>query len=95
MSETSAPLKFSPHSLLSELLARKQAQTSLTSYIEYSQLGFVPAAHHRLLIQHLEEVERGDCPRLMVYICRLVLQKVHTRASFFRHGIWAGIRKDR
>jgi predicted phage terminase large subunit-like protein len=31
------------------LLAREKAQTSLTSYIEYAALGFVPAAHHRLL----------------------------------------------
>ena len=60
MSEISAPQKSSPHSLLSELLARKNIQTSLTSYIEYAPLGFVPAAHHRLLIGHLEEVERGS-----------------------------------
>ncbi len=66
MSETSAPPRSSPHSLLSELLVRKNAQTSLTSYIEYAQLGFVPAAHHRLLIRHLEEVERGECRRLMI-----------------------------
>src|SRR6266851_2921857 len=66
MSETSAPPKSSPHLLLSELLVRKNAQTSLTSYIDYAQLGFVPAAHHRLLIHHLEEVERGECRRLMV-----------------------------
>jgi predicted phage terminase large subunit-like protein len=66
MSESLAPPKSSPHSLLSELLARKNARTSLTSYIEYTALGFVPAAHHRLLIGHLEEVERGECRRLMV-----------------------------
>jgi predicted phage terminase large subunit-like protein len=48
------------------LLARKQAKESLTSYIEYSQLGFSPAAHHRLLIRELEAVERGECRRLMV-----------------------------
>src|ERR1700730_12528730 len=66
MSEISRPPKSSPHLLLSELLVRKNAQTSLTSYIEYAQLGFVPAAHHRLLIRHLEEVGRGESWRLMV-----------------------------
>ena len=68
MSETSAPPKSSPHSLLSELLARKQAQTSLERYISYCELGFVPAAHHRLLIGELEAVEGGDCRRLMVFM---------------------------
>jgi hypothetical protein len=68
MSEISAPPKSSPHSLLSELLRRKNAATSLTCYTEYLDLGFVPAAHHRLLIAALEEVERGECPRLMVFM---------------------------
>jgi predicted phage terminase large subunit-like protein len=31
-------------------------------------LGFAPAAHHRLLIAALEEVERGECPRLMLFL---------------------------
>lgn len=35
-------------------------------FIEYLQLGFTPAAHHRLLLEHLEAVERGDINRLMV-----------------------------
>ena len=68
MSESSLPPKSSPHSLLSELLGRKNAQTSLEAYIEYAALGFVPAAHHRLLIRHLEEVERGECQRLMIFM---------------------------
>lgn len=66
MSATSAPLKFSAHSLLQELLARKQAQTSLARFIEYRQAGYKPAAHHQLLIDNLEAVERGDIERLMV-----------------------------
>ena len=68
MSEISRPPKSSPRSLLSELLARKQAQTSLERYISYCELGFVPAAHHRLLIGELEAVEAGDCRRLMVFM---------------------------
>src|SRR6476646_9597605 len=68
MSEISPPPKSSPHSLLSELLQRKNAQTSLAAYTEYLDLGFVPAAHHKLLIAALEEVERGECARLMVFM---------------------------
>jgi len=42
------------------------ARRSLAGFIDYLQLGFVPAAHHLLLINHLEAVERGDIARLMV-----------------------------
>jgi len=47
-------------------MARRQAKRSLTSFIEYLDLGFAPAKHHLLLIEHLEAVERGDIERLMV-----------------------------
>jgi hypothetical protein len=43
MSEVAPSPPTSPHSLLSELLARKQAQTSLADYIAYCALGFIPA----------------------------------------------------
>jgi predicted phage terminase large subunit-like protein len=56
----------SPQELLSELLARKRAKDSSVDYIAYLDLGFVPAAHHRLLIRYLEAVDRGECQRLMV-----------------------------
>jgi predicted phage terminase large subunit-like protein len=49
-----------------ELLARRQARVSTEAYLAYLQLGFAPAAHHRLLLSGLEEVERGECSRLMV-----------------------------
>jgi predicted phage terminase large subunit-like protein len=45
---------------------RRQANRSLSSFIEYLDLGFVPARHHRLLIEHLEAVEAGEVERLMV-----------------------------
>jgi len=51
-----------------ELLARRRARESLADYVEYLDLGFAPAAHHRLLIAALEEVERGECPRLMLFL---------------------------
>jgi hypothetical protein len=50
-----------------ELLARRQARASLAGYLEYLELGFAPAAHHRLLIQELEAVERGECRKLMIF----------------------------
>jgi predicted phage terminase large subunit-like protein len=54
--------------LLKELLARRQASESLTRFISILELGFVPASHHKLLIEHLEAIERGDIDRLMVWM---------------------------
>jgi predicted phage terminase large subunit-like protein len=49
-----------------EFLARRQAKESLEAYIEYLDLDFVPAAHHRLILRELEAVERGEIRKLMV-----------------------------
>ena len=54
--------------LLSELLARRKAALSLADYIEYLDTGFTPARHHKLLIEKLEAVERGEIKRLMVFM---------------------------
>jgi predicted phage terminase large subunit-like protein len=51
-----------------ELLKRRAARKSFQSFIEYLQLGIIPAAHHKLLIEHLEALERGDIPKLMVWM---------------------------
>lgn len=59
-------LSVSPQQAASELLARRNAYRSLESYIDYLDLGFQPAEHHRLLIRYLEAVERGEIQRLMV-----------------------------
>ena len=48
------------------MLARKEAQAGIRPYIDYLDLGFKPAAHHRLLLDALERVERGEIERLMV-----------------------------
>lgn len=49
-----------------ELLKRRSIRRSLT---EFARLcGFEPAPHHLLLIDALEAVERGDCPRLAVFM---------------------------
>jgi predicted phage terminase large subunit-like protein len=49
-------------------LKRRSAKKSLTSFIEYLGLSIAPAAHHRLLIEHLEALERGDLAKLMVWM---------------------------
>ena len=53
-------------SLEQEIQRRLKAQTGLAQFIEYRDAGYRPAAHHKLLIEHLEAVERGDIERLMV-----------------------------
>jgi len=45
---------------------RVRAREGMAAYMAYTGLGFTPAAHHRLLISALEDVERGACDRLMV-----------------------------
>lgn len=37
------------------------------SYIEYTELGFVPALHHQLLLRELEAVERGECGTMITH----------------------------
>jgi predicted phage terminase large subunit-like protein len=53
---------------MAEARARLSAQTSLQAYIDYLDIGFKPARHHRLLIEKLEAVERGEIKRLMVFM---------------------------
>lgn len=45
---------------------RARARASMAAYIDYMELGFRPAKHHRALIAALEAVERGENDRLMV-----------------------------
>ena len=59
-------LRLSRQEAAAELLARRRARGSLESWIEYRDAGYKPARHHRLLIKHLEAVERGEITRLMV-----------------------------
>ena len=65
---TSATPSLWPSQAAQELLRRRGAKGSIEAYIDYHQLGFVPATHHRLLIGELEAVERGEYSRLMVYM---------------------------
>ncbi len=49
-------------------MRRRECRRSLEAFCTDAlrPLGQTPAAHHRLLIQNLEAVARGDCDRLMV-----------------------------
>jgi len=50
----------------SEILWRKQVRTRLSSWCEAN--GYFPARHHRLLIEKLEAVARGEIIRLAVFM---------------------------
>lgn len=57
-------LQISPAEAAGILLQRRAARQSLTEFARAQ--GFSPAAHHALLIQELEALERGDCDFLLV-----------------------------
>jgi predicted phage terminase large subunit-like protein len=63
-------------------LARKKAQTNLGRFIDYRQAGIIPAAHHLLLIDALEAVERGECDRLMVCMPPGSAKSTYTSVEF-------------
>ncbi len=65
-----------------ELLARRAAKVSLSRYIEYAELGFLPVAHHKLLIRELERVESGETMRLMVCMPPGSAKSTYTSATF-------------
>lgn len=50
------------------LLRRREARASLASYVEYLDLGFVPARHHRLLCTKLEALARREIKKLAVFM---------------------------
>jgi predicted phage terminase large subunit-like protein len=60
--------EISPSEAAIELLKRIEAKESFQKFIEYLNLGFLPARHHQLLIDHLERLERGEIRRLMVWM---------------------------
>ena len=57
-----------PEEAAAELLHRRRIRRSFQAWCEYilEPAGQAPAAHHRLLIEALEALARGDIPRLMV-----------------------------
>lgn len=71
MAKSSGPAGISPAQLKAledEFFARKAARESMVKWIEYRQATFQPARHHRLIIDELEKVERGEVKRLMLLL---------------------------
>lgn len=56
----------SKREIAAELLRRRQARKSLLAFTEYTNPDYDPAVHHKLIIEKLEAVERGDIDRLMI-----------------------------
>lgn len=65
-----------------EVQTRLEAQQSLARFIEYRDAGYRPARHHKLLIEHLEAVERGDIARLMVCMPPGSAKSTYTSVEF-------------
>jgi predicted phage terminase large subunit-like protein len=63
-------------------MARRKARVSLPACIEYRQAGYAPAHHHKLLIEHLEAVERGEIERLMVCMPPGSAKSTYTSVEF-------------
>lgn len=59
-------MKYTPEGAAQAYLRREQIRKSLSSWCEAK--GFTPARHHRLLIEKLEAVARGDIRRLAVFM---------------------------
>ena len=60
--------KHTPEDVVGELLLRTDATESLTRFIEVASPDTKPAAHHLLLLNRLEAVERGEITRLMIFM---------------------------
>lgn len=75
-------MPLSPSDAAQELLRRRKARVSLPAFIEYRQAGYGPAAHHKLLIDKLEAVERGEIPRLMVCMPPGSAKSTYTSVEF-------------
>ena len=67
MTSATQNLPISPAEAAEELLRRRAARASYLRYIEQTT-ELVPARHHRLLIDKLQAVAEGKCPRLMVFM---------------------------
>jgi hypothetical protein len=49
-------------------MQRRAARASLTPFIDSVQPGYAFAAHHRLIIDELEALERAETERLMLFL---------------------------
>ncbi|MBK7550120.1 MAG: phage terminase large subunit [Rhodoferax sp.] len=56
----------SPQDAANELLNRRLARSNLLPFITYVMPSYTAAAHHKLICEKLEAVERGEIKRLMI-----------------------------
>ena len=56
----------SPQEAAAELLKRRCCSKSLIKFTEYTNASYQAAAHHRLIAEKLEAIERGEIDRLMI-----------------------------
>ena len=75
-------LRLSRQEAAAELLARRAARASMAKWVDYRDAGYRPARHHRLLIDHLELVERGEISRLMVCMPPGSAKSTYTSVEF-------------
>ena len=59
--------QLSPQEAAQELLARRAARKSLIDFTCYTKPDFQVGDHHKVIADALEEVERGECDRLMIF----------------------------
>lgn len=59
--------QLSPQEAARELLARRKARESLVDFTTYTKPEFQVGEHHRIIAEALEEVERGEVDRLMIF----------------------------
>jgi predicted phage terminase large subunit-like protein len=64
MSNFSSSSELQPSQAAIELLSRRRTRQSLTEWARHC--GYEPAAHHRLLIEQLTRVSRGEIDRLLI-----------------------------
>jgi predicted phage terminase large subunit-like protein len=64
----SSPLPCSPEAAIEKVLKRRKARTDLVDFTEYTFDRYKTAAHHRIICEQLERVERGEIDRLMLMI---------------------------
>src|SRR6266481_5711272 len=57
-----------PERAARELLRRKDAAESLIAFTEYTYPRYRTAAHHRIIAEQLERIERGEIDRLMLLV---------------------------
>lgn len=50
-----------------EILKRRKARTSVVSFSEYTHPQWTTGAHHKIICEHLEALERRDIERLMIH----------------------------